>query len=707
MGYLKTAGAPLTFVELQKIKAYIKKHGILQFINLYKTFATRNIPSEISYKWGDETEHHVVYLDEERKEAKLLANAGDFKDLFNETKAQTGIALQPEYGAWMLEAIPTAPFNSLNLSNIANLDAFFRTRRVAISKYISSFGNFILSNIPSYPLLGTGNYAVRIPKLTEEIELARTIALGKPIHPPIEEPKPDPKIMRKDSDVPKEEVKKEEDHMPLPLSTEYNKYSNSLFTFDGAINAHPRFPTLSKMIRERRGEKVCIKVPLFMDYKTVVHKNPTITEPFPGYIYMDSMAFGMGCCCLQLTYQCQNIDHARYLHDQLLALVPIMSALSASAPIYRGRLSDIDLRFTVISQSVDDRTPEERNPESPHYINKPRYSHNSHYISSHDSVMPHHNNSIKLEVNPEHIAMLKDAGIDDRLAYHIASLFVRDPLVVFEKAIELDDKTSNAHFENLQSTNWNSMRFKPPPSFESNIGWRVEFRPMDLQLTDYENGALTAVISLIVRLISERNVNFIIPILLGDENMERAHHRNAILSEKFYFRKNIIGQNYKVNELKKTHFKSNSTIYPAEKEQLTEMTIAEILGGKPEIGYHGIFPLLLELINEDKKSTELEKELTKGYLQFLLARAKGIYRTGAQYIRDYVRNHPKYEYDSIINEKINYDLLKHLDGISGKDPREIYLAVPKAEEIDVPRMVEMPICPIDAPPIEQELVEEY
>lgn len=36
-------------------------------------------------------------------------------------------------------------------------------------------------------------------------------------------------------------------------------------------------------------------------------------------------------------------------------------ALTAYSPIYRGRLSDIDTRWSVISQSVDDRTEEERN----------------------------------------------------------------------------------------------------------------------------------------------------------------------------------------------------------------------------------------------------------------------------------------------------------------------------------------------------------
>jgi hypothetical protein len=41
-------------------------------------------------------------------------------------------------------------------------------------------------------------------------------------------------------------------------------------------------------------------------------------------------------------------------------MCPIMLALTAASPIYRGYLSDIDVRWGVIAASVDDRTPEER-----------------------------------------------------------------------------------------------------------------------------------------------------------------------------------------------------------------------------------------------------------------------------------------------------------------------------------------------------------
>lgn len=44
----------------------------------------------------------------------------------------------------------------------------------------------------------------------------------------------------------------------------------------------------------------------------------------PDHVYMDAMGFGMGCCCLQMTFQACNINEARTLYDQLTPLCPIM-----------------------------------------------------------------------------------------------------------------------------------------------------------------------------------------------------------------------------------------------------------------------------------------------------------------------------------------------------------------------------------------------
>ena len=50
--------------------------------------------------------------------------------------------------------------------------------------------------------------------------------------------------------------------------SDMNEFSKGLFTFDSTINPHPRFSGLVKSIRQHRGEKVEIRVPIFKDEKT-------------------------------------------------------------------------------------------------------------------------------------------------------------------------------------------------------------------------------------------------------------------------------------------------------------------------------------------------------------------------------------------------------------------------------------------------------
>ena len=75
---------------------------------------------------------------------------------------------------------------------------------------------------------------------------------------------------------------------------------------------------------------------------------------------MDAMAFGMGCCCLQVTFQARDVSESRHLYDQLAVLSPILMALTAATPIARGVLLDTDARWDLIAASVDCRTPAER-----------------------------------------------------------------------------------------------------------------------------------------------------------------------------------------------------------------------------------------------------------------------------------------------------------------------------------------------------------
>lgn len=126
--------------------------------------------------------------------------------------------------------------------------------------------------------------------------------------------------------------------------------------------------------------------------------------------------------------------------------------------------------------------------------------------------------------------------MDPLLATHFAHLFIRDPIVIFNEDLQHLDLATADHFENLQSTNWQHMRFKPPPP-GSETGWRVEFRPMEIQMTDFENAAFSIFIVLVTRAILSFDLNFYVPIQRTSENMETAHVRDAVLGERFYFRK--------------------------------------------------------------------------------------------------------------------------------------------------------------------------
>lgn len=353
------------------------------------------------------------------------------------------------------------------------------------------------------------------------------------------------------------------------------------------------------------------------------------------------MGFGMGCCCLQMTFQAQSLGEARHLYDQLTPLTPIMLALSASSPIWRGYLSDIDCRWNIISASCDDRTLEEMGlkplNEDRFLINRSRYGNIDSYLCEENQKY----NDLPLTKDEELFQDLIQNGVDAALAKHIAHLFIRDPLVVFEEKLSINDEEETDHFENIQSTNWQNMRFKPPP-INSSIGWRVEFRPTEVQTTDFENAALVTFIVLITRAILSFKLNLIMPLSKVDKNMEIAQKRDACINEKFSFRINIQTDN------------------EAECE-MNEMSVNEIVNGNDQ------FPGFIHIINEylSHLDVDVDTQCTiKQYLHFIEERANGNLMTTAAWIRKFVRSHPEYKHDSKINEQINYDLMWRIHLIS-------------------------------------------
>lgn len=144
-------------------------------------------------------------------------------------------------------------------------------------------------------------------------------------------------------------------------------------------------------------------------------------------------------------------------------------------------------------------------------------------------------NDIKVLYDQESYDTLTTNGIDHMLAKHIAHLFIRDALVSYDDYASKDDTETSEHFENIQSSNWQSVRWKPPTIGGAVEAWRVELRTMEVMLTDFENAAFTVFAGLVCRAVLFYNLELYIPMSKVDENMKRAEKRNALLEQKFWF----------------------------------------------------------------------------------------------------------------------------------------------------------------------------
>jgi len=300
--------------------------------------------------------------------------------------------------------------------------------------------------------------------------------------------------------------------------------------------------------------------------------------------------------------------------------------------------------------------------------------------------------------------------MDDVLATHFAHLFIRDPIVIFSEDLQELDLKSTDHFENLQSTNWQHMRFKPPPANSVHeIGWRVEFRSMEIQMTDFENAAFAVFIVLITRAILSFDLNFYIPIPRATENMETAHRRDAVLNDKFYFRKDpfparTLGRssrapsratsraasratspsgttphhnhnNHNHHSLLHHHQPNNLPPFGPVEDEYEPMTINEIINGpaasdsssssSTSSSFPGLLPLVESYLDSVNVDVETRCHLAR-YLDLIRRRADGRCWTGARWIREFVKGHAEYEGNSVVGSGIVYDLCK---GLVGMDDR--------------------------------------
>jgi len=614
MGYLVDTSQTLSYAQTANLIGFIKKHGIIQFLHLLKKFKDFH---QDNIKWGDEVEQHLLHIDPTTKLPKLQLNASY---IFSECTSKD-FEIQPEYGSWMLETVPANPYEGNGDPNVPLQN--FRTRRREISSKCKE-GDVLFAGCV-FPLMKVGEYFV--PKVTDHCT----------------EPE---KYVQPDE---------EKDNSAQTSDTSsFNSFRDEL------LNPHPRYPTLCENIRIRRQEKLKMLVPIYLDEKTSMQK--TADEPYPGNIHMDETLFGTGNTSIQVTFGTRNLDDARYLTDQLSVFSSIMLPLSASCAIFKGKLADVDVRWNLLGDSVDCRTPEERDPNHPEFLPKTRWSTISRYISNRPQCKEEYND-VEYPLSQEIMTFAREQAqelavdLDEPLVKHLGFLFTQDPLIIFSDKIYVDDSKNTNHFENIQSTNWNNVRFKPPPNFESDIGWRVELRTVEAQLTAEECTAFAMFSYFVAEMIVKKELNFYIPISKVDENIQRAHKRDAILTQKFWFRKNL---------------------HKDSPDDWEEMSIDEILHGK-EDGFKGLFSHVYEFIQEEsgvdiqqewerkKQNSEIQVDKVvenMQYFEILSKRATGESPTISHWMRNFVLKHPKYQKDSIVLPEIASDLVLAMLAIS-------------------------------------------
>ncbi|KAG8444924.1 hypothetical protein GDO86_009905, partial [Hymenochirus boettgeri] len=250
MGLL-SQGSPLSWEETKKYGDHVRQHGIIQFLHIYHKVKERQ---KDVLKWGDEIEYMLVSFDHVNKKANLLLKGNEIFDTLQgrgeKINPNHPTLWRPEYGRYMIEGTPGQPYGG-TMSEFNTVEDNMRKRRQEASSLLSE--NESVCTVTSFPRLGCPGFT--FPEFS-----------------------------------------------PTPVE---EGASRSLFFPDQAINTHPRFSTVTRHIRQRRGEKVSINVPIFRDQNTPSPFIERFTndsandESQPDHIYMDSVGFGMGNCCLQ------------------------------------------------------------------------------------------------------------------------------------------------------------------------------------------------------------------------------------------------------------------------------------------------------------------------------------------------------------------------------------------------------------------------
>ena len=296
MGFLDV-GEPYEWSESREngILEYIRAHGIEQFKAIWDK--VKGIDND-ELKWGDEIEYGIFVHDPTTGEVRCSLRGAEILAELNQREATAavddgsgsstladGCNWVPEYGSWMVEGTPNKPYSAY-AADLVTVERNMRLRRARLLAVLKP--NEICPTIPCFPRLGVGQFTQPPAQCAS--------ARSQPHRP-----------------------RQRYAHACAPFSDDGGRTSlrvrrpngpiaASLFIPDEAINPHPRFGALTRNIRRRRSSNVDIRMPRYVDTATPPARFPAGCPPPQSAadadgmdeVYMDAMAFGMGCCCLQV-----------------------------------------------------------------------------------------------------------------------------------------------------------------------------------------------------------------------------------------------------------------------------------------------------------------------------------------------------------------------------------------------------------------------
>jgi glutamate--cysteine ligase catalytic subunit len=246
----------------------LKKAGMTQLLILFKKYKHEKKDFKRYPKYGYEIEGHLLQKIKDIQGTNYQLQIDTIYLKENLTKT---FKIVDEYGRWMVELIPRAPMEDFLYSGV------LQTSIQNIFKQIKSMvkENDVYLSYPLPPKFGTLSYPnFYCPGLTHE------------------------------------ELEKR------------NEKSKSEYMADEMINTHPRFPTFTQNVRQRRHEKPQIIAEIYKDKNTDM-ENILPGEKEPGKIQLDAFTFGMGMCSLQVTFGVSNLAQARWLYDQYHVFTPL------------------------------------------------------------------------------------------------------------------------------------------------------------------------------------------------------------------------------------------------------------------------------------------------------------------------------------------------------------------------------------------------